>query len=353
MKKKILAGALLLVMLAGLVTLAGAYDQSQALVSRSYLDGNFWNDLKAIVFSEAEKNTTAFYNEVAEKAKQIVNGAASGEAASSFFDAGEGTNGDILTAPLGSSLVWTAGTGMVRDGTLVDATEGREVVSGGILTVGHRYLAGTDVALVVTSSSAQWMGEGQWTVAAGEIILPFTDVSPSQWYYNEVVYAYQNKLFGSVGSGRFDPLGQMQRCMVTTVLHRLAGKPDVEYKPVFKDIPAGQWYTDGTIWASQLNVVTGKGGSRFDPFGNVTRQEIAVILYRYAEQMGYDVRGRADLTSFSDGASVAAWSRQEISWAVDAKILKGNSGALLPTGEATRAEVAAMFHRFDDWIKQQ
>lgn len=348
MKKKILAGGLLLAMLASLMALAGAYDQSQALVSRSYLNGGFWNDLKAIVFSEAEKNTTVIYQNAADRAGQMT-----GSAADGAFASGTGNNGDVLSAQAGCGLIWTAGSGMVRQGTMVDATEGREVASGGTLMVGHRYLAGTDVALVVTSSSAQWMGEGQWSVAAGEAVLPFSDVPRDQWYYNEVVYAYQNKLFGGVGSGRFDPLGKMQRAMVTTVLHRLAGEPPVSYAPIFQDVPNGQWYTDGTVWARQLGVVTGKGNGCFDPFGNITRQEIAVILYRYAEKLGYDVSKGAGLSGFSDGASVAAWSRQELSWAVGAKILKGNSGALLPTGEATRAEVAAMLHRFDDWTKQQ
>ncbi|MBD5134029.1 MAG: S-layer homology domain-containing protein [Clostridiales bacterium] len=349
MKKRILAGTLALALLAGVVTLAGASSQSQALVSRSYLGGGFWDDLKAIVFSETEKNTTAIYNEAAAKARQIVDGVASGGAGSGSFAVKAGINGDVLTAAVGSGLIWTAGTGVVRDGTLVDATEGREVASGGALAVGHRYLAGTDVSLVVTSSSAQWMGEGEWAVTAGEAVLPFPDVPLGQWYYDDVAYVYQKGLFGSTGSGYFEPYSMMQRCMMTTVLYRLAGKPPVSYTPMFRDVPDGQWYTSGTIWAGQLKVVTGKGDSQFDLFSNVTRQEIAVILYRYAEKMGYDVSQTADLSGFSDNASVASWSRQAVSWAVSVGILKGSGGALRPTGDATRAEVAAMFHRFDNW----
>lgn len=356
MKKRIQTGALALVMLAGLAglaTLAGAGSQSQALVSRSYLYGGFWEDLKATVSSETRKNTTAFYNEAEAKAKEIAGGAVLGGTAPASFATMTGVNGDVLSAAVGSGITWTAGSGMVRSGTLVDVTEGKEMAFGGALAVGHRYLAGTDVALVVTSSDAQWMGEGKWAIAAGETVLPFSDVSQDQWYYDNVAYVYQKKLLGSVGSGRFDPLGKMQRCMMTTVLHRLAGEPPVSYAPIFKDVPDGQWYTDGTIWAGQLKVVTGKGGGQFDPFSNVTRQEIALMLYHYAEKMGYDVSGSADLSGFLDGASVASWSRQAISWAVDAKILKGSGGALRPTGDATRAEVAAMFQRFDEWIMMQ
>lgn len=174
MKKKILIGALALVILAGTVTMSGASGQSQSLVSRSYLAGTYWNDLKATVFSEVQKNTTYIYNDAVSRVGEGAGG--------STFTGREGTNGDAVTATVGCGLIWTAGTGMVRSGTLVDATEGREVASGGALTVGHRYLAGTDVVLVVTSSSAQWMEEGKWTVTAGEPVLPFPDVTKGQWY---------------------------------------------------------------------------------------------------------------------------------------------------------------------------
>ena len=349
MKKRLLMGVLVPVILAGIVTLAGASSQSQVLVSRSYLTGTYWSDLKATVLSEVQKNTTYLYNDAVSRAGK---GAGGGT-----FTAGTGVNGDVVTAPLGCGMIWTAGTGVVRSGTLVDATEGKEVASGGALAVGHRYLAGTDVALVVTSASAQWMAEGVWTVTPGAPVqpvdLPFTDVAQGQWYYDDVAYVYQNGLFSGVGSGRFDPYGKMQRGMMTTVLYRLAGKPSVSYSAVFTDVPAGQWYTDGTIWAGQLGVVTGKGNGRFDLFSNVTRQEIATILYRYAEKMGCDMSQTAGLSGFTDGASVASWSRQAVSWAVGVGIIKGSGGALRPTGDATRAEVAAMFHRFDSWLQQQ
>lgn len=350
MKKRMLTGALALVILASIVTLSGASSQSQALVSHSYLTGTYWNDLKATVFSEVQKDTTYLYNDAVSRAGK---GAGGGS-----FTAEKGVNGDVVTASVGCGLIWTAGTGSVRSGTLVDATEGKEVASGGALAVGHRYLAGTDVALVVTSASAQWMAEGVWTVTAGgpvqpPVELPFSDVLQGQWYYDDVAYVYQNGLFSGVGSGRFEPYSKMQRGMMTTVLHRLAGKPSVSYSAVFKDVPAGQWYTDGTIWAGQLGIVTGKGNGQFDLFSNVTRQEIATILYRYAEKMGCDMSQTASLSGFADSASVAAWSRQAVSWAVGVGIIRGNNGALQPTGDATRAEVAAMFHRFDSWIQQR
>lgn len=343
MKKKLLAGALTLTILTGAAFAAG---QPQALVSRSYLNGAFWSDLMAIVKQDVDRNTTFMYNEAVAQAGQ--SGGVSG------FLARTGVNGDRVAGTVGCGLVWTSGIGVVQAGTLVDVTAGVEVNVGGVLTEGHRYLADTDVTVAVASESAQWMGEGRWAVTAGDpvrppVVLPFSDVAQGAWYYDDVAYVFENGLFNGVTDTSFSPGGKMQRCMMTTVLHRMAGKPAVAYTPIFWDVPDGQWYTDGTIWAGQLNVVTGKGDNQFDPFSNVTRQEIAVILYRYAAQMGYDVSRSADLSPFGDEDAVAAWAREAVTWAVGAGILSGSGGLLLPNGDATRAEVSAMLHRFAVW----
>lgn len=346
MKKKLLAGTLALAILMGGTVLASAGSQSQALVSLSYLTGTFWNDLKATVRQDVDRNTTALFDGAAAQAGQA--GSRSG------FSARTGVNGDMVTGTTGSGLIWASGSGLVRAGTLVDATAGVEVGAGGVLTPGHRYLAGTDVTLVVASDAAQWMGEGRWTVTAGDPVkppaaMPFTDVAQGAWYYDDVAYVYGRGLFDGVTSTSFSPSGKMQRCMMTTVLHRLAGRPAVSYTALFSDIPDGQWYTAGTIWAGQRGVVDGVGNGKFNPFANITRQEIAVILYRYAQRMGYGVAQSADLSRFGDSGTVASWGREAISWAVGAGILNGNNGQLLPNGDATRAEMSAMLHRFAVW----
>lgn len=345
MKKEILAGALGLAILAGTVTLAGAASQDQALVSLSYLNGAFWNDLKATVKQEVDRDTSAIYS------------AAMGQGAgmAGTFASQTGIIGDSVAGSTGCGLIWTQGSAVVRSGTLVDATAGAEVPAGGALAAGHRYLAGTDVTLTVSSDSAQWMAEGRWTVTAGEPLpmqLPFTDVLPGAWYYEDISYVYQHELFNGSSPTQFAPDDKMQRCMMTTVLHRLAGKPAVEYSAVFRDISEGQWYTAGTVWSGLTGVVSGIGDGLFDPFSNVTRQQIAVILYNYALKMGYNVSVSAELSEFSDAGAVASWGRSAISWAVGAKIINGRDGNLVPDGDATRAEVAAMLHRFTTWVQK-
>lgn len=345
MKKRILAGALGLAILAGTVTLAGAAGQDQALVSLSYLNGVFWDDLKATVKQEVDRNTSAIYSAAMGQ----------GAGAAGTFAPQTGINGDAVAGNTGCGLIWTQGSAVVRSGTLVDATAGAEIPEGGALTVGHRYLAGTDVTLTVSSDTAQWMAEGRWTVTAGEPLpaqLPFTDVPRGAWYYEDISYVYRHELFNGSSPTQFAPDDKMQRCMMTTVLHRLAGKPVVEYSAAFRDIPDGQWYTAGTVWAGRTGVVSGVGDGLFDPFSNVTRQQIAVILYNYAVKMGYDVSASAELSEFSDAGAVAAWGRSAISWAVGVNIINGRDGNLVPDGDATRAEVAAMLHRFTTWVQK-
>lgn len=349
MRKKLLAVVLALTLLAGGTVLAYAGSQSESLVSRSYLNGTFWDDLKAAVKQEVDRNTTAFYNEYAAQAEQ--SGGNNGGVVSGTFTAQIGDNGDVLSGTLGSGLIWTEGTCLVRSGSLVDATAGSEVAVGDSLVPGHRYLAGTDVTLTTASDGARWMAEGQWTMTDGDPVvqLPFTDVAQGAWYYDDVVYVYQNKLFSGQSATEFAPGDPMMRCMMTTVLHRLAGEPPVSYVALFSDVPAGQWYTNGVIWARQLEVVSGVGEGKFEPYANVTRQEIAVFLYRYAQKLGRVLDTSTDLSEFSDASSVASWSRDAMSWAVGARILNGADGKLMPGGYASRAEVAAMLHRFVVW----
>ena len=349
MKKKLLTAALALVLLSAGIAAAFSAGQSETLVSLSYLSGAFWSDLKATVKQEVDRDTSFILSDAVAQA---------GQGKGSAFSTQSGVNGDQVTGITGSGMVWASGSALVQSGALIDATVGAELAVGNGLSAGHRYLAGSDVVLVVSSDSAQWMGEGQWTTTHGDpvqppVSLPFTDVAQGAWYYDDVAFVYRNQLFNGDSPTRFAPDDKMQRCMMTTVLHRLAGKPAVSYSTLFGDIPDGQWYTQGTIWAGTLGVVSGVEPGRFDPFANVTRQEIAAILHRYAEKMGYDVSASASLAGFRDGGTVASWGTRAMSWAVGTGILNGSSGALLPNGDATRAEVAAMLHRFSSWSQGQ
>ena len=131
--------------------------------------------------------------------------------------------------------------------------------------------------------------------------------------------------------------------MLATVLYRMAGEPAVTGSASFTDVAAGQWYTDGITWASQQGVVQGVGDSKFDPNGAITREQLAVMLYRYAD--GETVS--ADMSRFQDRTSISDWALEAMNWAVAQGILSGSDQGLLNPGSvASRAEVATMLMRF-------
>ena len=355
MKNKLLAGALALLVLLGCVTMGWAGSQTDPLVSLSYLNGTYLADLKSYITMWVAQDTQILYNEAVEKAGEGVP-SADGWLTSSGFVQGWGKYADTVTLASGAGLIWTSGSGAVSSGVLVDATAGVELAPGNALTAGHRYIAVIDTVVTASSQAVQWMVEGKWRCGTGGTVvvpLPFTDVPEGQWYYDDVRFVVEKGLFQGVSSTRFEPGGTMERGMMTTVLHRLAGEPGVSYSQAFTDIPDGQWYTKGTIWCARMGIVNGMGGGRFAPGGIVTRQQIAVMLYNYAVKTGQLTGERGNLSAFSDAGEVASWAKDAVSWAVGAGILNGSGGKLLPEDGAERAQVAAMLHRFQDWIDAQ
>ena len=173
---------------------------------------------------------------------------------------------------------------------------------------------------------------------------PFTDVVAGTWYYGAAAYAYNNGLFAGMTPTTFAPNATMTRAMLVSVLWRLAGAPAPKAPNTFVDVPDGAWYTDAVTWAAENGVVSGIGGSRFDPSGYVTREQTAEILYNYAHSKGYDVSARADLTAFPDAGSVSGWAEEALSWANAAGLINGTvrdgQTILDPQGSASRAQVA-------------
>ena len=142
----------------------------------------------------------------------------------------------------------------------------------------------------------------------------------------------------------------MTRGMLVTVLWRLDGETAPKTATTFTDVDANAYYADAVAWAAESGVVNGIGGSRFDPEGNVTREQIAAILFRYASLKGVDTAARADLTAFPDAEKTSAYAHDALSWAVAAELVKGTKEGstiyLDPQGSATRAQVAAILSRY-------
>lgn len=183
---------------------------------------------------------------------------------------------------------------------------------------------------------------------------PFTDVVAGTWYYGAAAYAYNNGLFAGMTPTTFAPNATMTRAMLVSVLWRLAGEPAPKAPNTFVDVPDGAWYTDAVTWAAENGVVSGIGGSHFDPSGFVTREQTAEILYNYAHSKGYDVSARADLTVFPDAGSVSGWAEKALSWANAAGLINGTvrdgQTILDPQGSASRAQVAMILMNYVEHV---
>lgn len=186
--------------------------------------------------------------------------------------------------------------------------------------------------------------------AQAKALLPFTDVSENDWFYGAVQYAYNNGIMNGMSDSLFNPKGTATRGMVVTMLWRIAGEPAAEGDNPFTDLTQ-DWYVDAVIWASENGVVEGYGDGTFGPGNNVTREQIAAILCRYAKYLGLDTGAGGDLSGFGDASDVSGWAADSMGWAVDSGLITGKSGGILyPRSDATRAELATIFMRLCEEI---
>lgn len=175
----------------------------------------------------------------------------------------------------------------------------------------------------------------------------FVDVPAGAWYADEVAYVVNKGLFSGTSATTFEPNTTMNRAMLATVLHRLAGTPAAS-SCTFTDVANGQWYTDGIAWAAAKGVVKGYSDTTFGPMDDVTREQMITMLYRYAVSAGYVVGGSKDtnVLSYTDAESISEYAVEAMQWAVGTGILQGDGSALNPRATATRAEVSAILMRF-------
>ena len=185
--------------------------------------------------------------------------------------------------------------------------------------------------------------------APGETGLPFTDVAPTSPYLEDIQYVYENDLMNGMSETEFGEYLPLTRGMIVTVLHRMEGKPEVTYSGVFTDVPDGQWFTDGVEWAASHGIVLGYGDGRYGPNDNVTREQLAAILFRYAKYKGYDVSVGEDtnILSYYDAFTWGDWAVPALQWACGAGVLEDiPAGMLRPTEAANRGEIAHAIHVF-------
>ena len=190
-------------------------------------------------------------------------------------------------------------------------------------------------------------GQGRITVTD----MPFTDVPESSYYYAAVQYVDGKGYMIGTADTTFSPNDTLTRGMTVTILYRMAGEPDVSGKTMpFTDVPEGKFYTDAVIWAFDSGVTLGYDDGTFDPYGEITRAQLVTMLYRYAKNVAEDPTTETvtgDLSAYVDGATVPAYARTAMIWAVENGILTGTAeGEMLPYASITRGQTAAVVYRF-------
>lgn len=198
-----------------------------------------------------------------------------------------------------------------------------------------------DAKIVVTFAE-----DPDWEPEPEEPAMPFTDVNENDWFYDVVLYAYDNGLMTGVSATEFAPNQTTTRGMIVSMLARLEGVTSAE-DAGFADVAANDWYATAVNWAASVGVVNGYEDNTFRPNAPITREQMAAILYNYADYKGYDVSARADLSDYADAASISSWAEDVLAWANAEGLINGMTATTIdPQGATTRAQTAAMFERF-------
>lgn len=178
----------------------------------------------------------------------------------------------------------------------------------------------------------------------------FADVAADAWYADAVQYVYENGMMSGTSETTFSPDVTTTRGMIVTILYRLEGSPDLSNENLgypYADVDANAYYADAVYWARQNGIVSGMSAEQFAPNNAITREQMAAILYRYAQHKGYDVTAKADLSVFTDAAQVSTYATDAMAWANASGLISGTSATTLsPAGSATRAQVATILMRF-------
>ena len=355
--------ALVAVVLGGVAAWAIAGSSSDPLISLEYLNGTY----KPAVLDEVQKQTeTAFsgsYNTAVsdlEKKAQMyeeqLGGVLGAWTYSQSYSIKTMIEEDTVTMQTGSGFIYLSGIvrATISGGELIDVTEGIAETST-VLQENHRYLVGEGATVMLTAAT-----DGSKVAIVGcyklskLVELPFTDVNEENWFFESVYYVYRKGLMTGMTQTTFEPSGSVTRGMLATILYRQADAPTLEESDIiFDDVKEADWYHPGVTWGAYSSIVKGMGDGTFAPMEKVTREQLATMLYRYADEYAkVDTTETGDTSKFSDYADISAWAADAMSWAVGAGILTGSdTGALSPGGSASRAEAAAMLQRFVKYLE--
>lgn len=358
--KKIVTGLLAVSLLASLtyaVAAGGAGSASDPLVSKSFAEGEYTED----VLSQGAQAIEDELQDVFDQASQGMGNQMDipeGYIIAKDYDSLSVPAEETVTLASGSSIIVISGTMTISslEGTVIDISTAQEMEEGAVLTRNTRYFCAEDTSAVFEASVNSVVAVNGYYLPGDSVTgnqSPYSDVAPSDWFYAAVLYTYQQGIMTGMGDGQFIPRSNLTRGMIAQVLYNMESTPAVSGGGSFSDVSESDWYFNAVSWAAQNAIVDGYGDGLFGPEDDVTREQMAVVLYRYAQYKGYDTSAVGSIDAFPDGDSVSSWATEAMAWAVGSGLMLGDENNMLnPTGTATRAEVAQLLTRFDQNMAQ-
>jgi len=343
----VLAIAMLLCMATASASTAGS--TTNPLVTRSYLEGTFSTALQAEIKGTLGDTADKAMGRLDEIFKKYVG--YSFAPRFTHISLAEGGNASLSA---GGSFILLSGSASlnIASGTVINISTGSEVASGSRLTQNQRYFCTEDtIAQVAASSAVTGQVDGFYLIGGSSVPsthLPFTDVPEGAWFFTAVEFVYKNELFTGTSATAFSPNTPMTRAMFVTVLHRLDKLPASGSGGGFSDVSnPSQYYYNAVLWANAKSIVTGYTDGTFKPDIQVTREQMAAIMYRYATHKGRDQTTPGTVfDTFPDRSEVSGYAAHAMRWAVSWEIIRGSNGRLLPQNTATRAEVAQIIYNY-------
>ena len=346
---------MVITMLVCMVTVSAstAGTTTDPLITRSYLEGAFAQSLRADISVRMGAVTDAAMTRLDELFTSYIRyNFAPGFRPVSL------DSGDVMLLSAGSSFVMLSGTAVitVTRGEVVNISTGSVVTPDSQLAQYHRYFCTEDTIARITASAAvtgqvdgRYYTYGQTPPPPP---LPFIDVSERDWYYAAVEFVYREGLYQGTSANTFSPMVPMTRGMFVTVLHRVDGLPATGQGGMFADVTdPSQYYYNAVTWANTTGIVTGYPDGTFRPNDSITREQMAVTMYRYAAYKGRDMTmNSAIFDTFPDKNSVSGYAVDALRWATTWRIINGSDGSIVPLGTATRAEVAQIILNYIDRI---
>ena len=361
MRNRLIAAVLLAaVLVTGLgAALASPGAPEDPFITLSYLTGTFIPEMEKAMQEQAQKGTVNIENSALERlAALTADYLARAERPEGLFSSNflrlTLARNDKLTLSPGSVVQFEEGVVALAfsSGCLIDTSDATVVTGTGTLKAGHHYIAAEDTTCtVIARSDAVYLSvRGFYKLErAGGTYTPFSDIVAPVWYADSVLYTYQEGLVNGMTPTTFGPTVGTNRAMLVTLLSRMAGVQGTPPDAGFIDVPANAWYASSINWAYSVGIITGTSDNNtFSPTAPLTREQMAVFLYRYTSvYLGLDAPCTGDLSRFPDVNQVHNYAKDAFAWAVGIGLINGKDGKLAPLDQTNRAEIATILYRYN------